>query len=935
MSSIPLRRALIVAAMLAIVCALVVVPAGNGVTNKAQAANGVKDFTILHTNDEHSDIYPYALSMDYFLSSDTWPSTGGFSRLAKTIGTIKAMKGSPTPETPSSDPVLTLGAGDWSQGTLFSWLETQAAPELRMMSLMGYDAVTFGNHDVELGPQYLATGVPASPGELEIAAGAGVKIPILSSNIKFSTTDARDDALKAEFWSPTPPATPALKIQPYTTKLLGNGLKVGIFGMLGVEAEAVAASMAPLSFGNTTPFNEEQSFVNRIHVAENMVNILRNTENCDVVVCLSHMGTYEEEQLAGYVPSIDVIVGGHSHDLNYPPIVRFPSGTILVQAKANSEYLGELELQYNPTPAAGRKVTVRNGTAIHMDQPVGTVPAMDAQINGTLAGLNAYLSAHGFPSGFDCRNPFSETDYYFDGGFPLPNTPEMSETQMGNLIADSYRLVAGTQIGIEANGLIRDGIVKGHLGVFSFYDMYRTIPLGASPYDSPKVPGYPLCGFYLYGSEIRGVLNAVLDMNRNDFFLQVSGVKYTYDPNRPAGDKVVSLTVDSGGGAYVPIVPTTLYKLGANYYVGAAMVKQFGLLPRDQTGHQHEPVPDTDDYALKDFIVHLPSPPYPAGTELKAWQALQTLITKIFPDTDGDGLRNIPRDSYAATQGRIIRLNSVPTITALLPATKTAGQPGFTLLVKGTNFMEGSQVNWNGKKRKTTYLSATQLSVEITTADLAKAGTAKVTVVNPGPGGGTSNAKTFTIAAPAPKPAASAFYFAEGTCRPNFDPYITIQNPGGSDADVTITYMRGDGTTMFATLNVPKNSRSTVLPRDTLGTGDDAAHDFSAKVECTNGQKIVAERPMYFNYKPGELNWNGGHDVVGALAPAKTFYFAEGTCRPGFDPYLCIQNPGGSDAAVTITYMKGDGTTDSETLNVAKNSRSTVTVRNKLGEGDD
>jgi len=34
-------------------------------------------------------------------------------------------------------------------------------------------------------------------------------------------------------------------------------------------------------------------------------------------------------------------------------------------------------------------------------------------------------------------------------------------------------------------------------------------------------------------------------------------------------------------------------------------------------------------------------------------------------------------------------------------------------------------------------------------------------------------------------------------------------------------------------------------------------------VACTNGQKIIAERPMYFNYKPGVLNWNGGHDVVG------------------------------------------------------------------------
>jgi FtsP/CotA-like multicopper oxidase with cupredoxin domain len=181
----------------------------------------------------------------------------------------------------------------------------------------------------------------------------------------------------------------------------------------------------------------------------------------------------------------------------------------------------------------------------------------------------------------------------------------------------------------------------------------------------------------------------------------------------------------------------------------------------------------------------------------------------------------------------------------------------------------------------------------------------------------------------------TTFYFAEGTCRPNFDPYITIQNPGGKSAKVTITYMKGNGTTAIVKLTVPKYSRSTVQPRATLGTGDDAAHDFSTKVECTNGQSIVAERPMYFNFKPGEKNWNGGHDVVGAIAPASTFYFAEGTCRPNFDPYITIQNPGKKSANVKITYMKGDGTTAIHTLTVPKNSRSTVEPRATLGTGDD
>ena len=118
----------------------------------------------------------------------------------------------------------------------------------------------------------------------------------------------------------------------------------------------------------------------------------------------------------------------------------------------------------------------------------------------------------------------------------------------------------------------------------------------------------------------------------------------------------------------------------------------------------------------------------------------------------------------------------------------------------------------------------------------------------------------------------STFYFAEGTCRPNFQPYICIQNPGSSDASVVITYMKGNGATASQHLMVSKNSRVTVRPSDVLGIYNDSAHDFSARVECTNNQQIIAERPMYFDYN----GWTGGHDVVGATVASKDWYFAEG-----------------------------------------------------------
>ncbi|MBU1672510.1 MAG: YncE family protein [Actinobacteria bacterium] len=184
---------------------------------------------------------------------------------------------------------------------------------------------------------------------------------------------------------------------------------------------------------------------------------------------------------------------------------------------------------------------------------------------------------------------------------------------------------------------------------------------------------------------------------------------------------------------------------------------------------------------------------------------------------------------------------------------------------------------------------------------------------------------------------ATRFYFAEGTTRPGFDSYICIQNPPEDlyyikrDAQVRVTYMLGDGRTATQDIVVLDGSRATLHPADVLGVGDDEAHDFSIKVESTNGQSIVAERPMYFNYQG---KWTGGSNVVGTTAPSSTFYFAEGTCRPGFDTYFCVQNSGDADAAVHLTYMMGDGSTREQDITVRANSRQTVNCHDILGFGD-
>jgi hypothetical protein len=92
--------------------------------------------------------------------------------------------------------------------------------------------------------------------------------------------------------------------------------------------------------------------------------------------------------------------------------------------------------------------------------------------------------------------------------------------------------------------------------------------------------------------------------------------------------------------------------------------------------------------------------------------------------------------------------NPVPAMASLSPSSVTAGGSAFTLTVNGSNFVNGSVVNWNGSSRNTTYISSTQLQAAITATDIAAASSASVTVFNPSPGGGTSAGSAFTVNPP-------------------------------------------------------------------------------------------------------------------------------------------------------------------------------------------
>jgi len=138
------------------------------------------------------------------------------------------------------------------------------------------------------------------------------------------------------------------------------------------------------------------------------------------------------------------------------------------------------------------------------------------------------------------------------------------------------------------------------------------------------------------------------------------------------------------------------------------------------------------------------------------------------------------------------------------------------------------------------------------------------------------------------------FYFAEGYTGYGFQEYLCLGNPGAAPLNAEVTYLFKDGTTQEEAYNVPADSRFTVDVNAAVGP------DKEVSIKCEAPSPFVAERPMYFAYQGA---WMGGHDVVGAPAPACSWYFAEGYTGSGFDEWICVLNPGDLPAALTFRFQ--------------------------------
>ncbi|WP_066830831.1 bifunctional metallophosphatase/5'-nucleotidase [Rufibacter ruber] len=268
-----------------------------GLPGLASAARSSIKLTILHTNDMHSRIEPFPND------GRKHGGLGGMARRATLVKQIRAQEPN----------VLLLDAGDIWQGTpYFNFFGGEL--EYKLMTQMGYDAATLGNHDFDNGLEGLQKQLPH----------AG--FPFIVANYDFSNT-----ILKGRF-------------QPYKV-FVKDGVRVGVFG-LGIQLQGLVADN---NIGGTR-------YLDPVATAEKMVRTLKQDEKVDLVICLSHLGySYEydkidDRKLAKQVSGIDLIIGGHTHTfLDEPVKIAHSSGhvTLVNQVGWSGINLGRIDFTFD------------------------------------------------------------------------------------------------------------------------------------------------------------------------------------------------------------------------------------------------------------------------------------------------------------------------------------------------------------------------------------------------------------------------------------------------------------------------------------------------------------------------------------------------------------------------------------------------------------
>ena len=454
--------------------------------------------TLIHTNDEHAQ------------HDATRAGDGGIARQAAVIAQIRA----------AVENTLLLDAGDRFTGSLYHQ-QYRGQDNAQLMNLLGYQAMTLGNHEFDDGDETLAAFIDA------------LGFPVVNANV----TVAEGDALAGK-WSGS-------------TVIEVGGQPIGIIGITTAETPELSSPGDGVTF--------EADYVSAVQA---QVDALTE-QGVNKIVLLSHLGLVADEALAPELSGVDVIIGGHSHTLlgnaytaaegPYPVEATSATGepVLIVQAGGgNTLYLGRLDVTFD---SAGL-VTAGTGDTIFMSRYITPDPEVEALLT-ELAGPIEELKA----------TPVGESAVFLVGDRAVCRA---TECNLGNLITDAMRAETGAQLAITNGGGIRSNIP---VGVETPADPALETPQSVTLGDVLTVLpfGNLVSTFSLSGADVIAALENGVSRIEDGAgrFPQVSGLRYTFDPAAEAGSRIVSVDVLGEDGTYAPIDAAAIYTVASNDFM--------------------------------------------------------------------------------------------------------------------------------------------------------------------------------------------------------------------------------------------------------------------------------------------------------------------------------------------------------------------------------
>lgn len=412
---------------------------------------------------------------------------------------------------------LLLNAGDVFSGTLY-FNEFQGQADLALMNLMDIDAMTFGNHEFDLGEK--------EEGHQSLSEFVkNAEFPLLGTNIDFSK-DPFMEELETNDYNVTDPNNG--EIYNSIVKEV-NGEEIGIFGLTTEDTKDIAS-----------PMNIE--FEDFKAAAEKAVEEFEDI-GINKIVAVTHLGynsapeVGNDLRLAEEVDGIDIIVGGHSHTVLEEPVVveadetgEEKDPTVIVQAGQYADYLGTVNVSFDDEG----KVVGQSGELLEVADYEADEEASEVLTEYKEKVDEVSNEEIGAEAMKDLTNPRQEEEG--DGS----DSVRANETELGNLVTDA--MLAKTQekypetvIAFQNGGGIREAIDKGPI---TTGEVISVLPFGNDPVIAT-----------LSGQEIKDILEHSVRQapKENGGFLHVSGMTFYYDSTKEPGDRIVEMSIDNDG----------------------------------------------------------------------------------------------------------------------------------------------------------------------------------------------------------------------------------------------------------------------------------------------------------------------------------------------------------------------------------------------------